>query len=77
VLQVGKRGVERTDQVLYLASVEVSGPKLKPKVWSQDLIERIDITWCAIHQAHESENDFLVRVQVRTMGVFCKHSVAS
>ena len=70
--EVWKRGVDRSDEVLRLGSVQVGGPKLKPKVWGQDLIERIEITRSAIHQAHESENNFLVSVQIR-IGVLCNH----
>ena len=42
--------------------VEVDGANLKPKVWGQDFIEHIEVARSAIHQAHESENDFLVSV---------------
>jgi hypothetical protein len=51
----------------------VRSPKLKPKVWGQDLIEQIQIRRSAIHQAHESENSFLVSVQVRSIRVVCQH----
>ena len=66
--------VEHLDQVLRLVSVKMRCPNLKSKVRSQDFIKNVEVARRLIHQMHESENNFLIPVQVRSIVVLC-HSL--